>query len=105
MNEAEITRLSGFLRESMNSFMERLNIEERTSAIHEDQVHFEEWLRYVLATSFLPDVLATICGLAEYNADLLSGRVPALLERSLSALPYVRSSLPGLWEGCPTIPG
>ena len=35
-------RLSNFLRESVYDFMGLLDIEERTSAGHEDRVHYEE---------------------------------------------------------------
>ena len=54
-------RLSRFLRESINRFMARLDIQERTSDAHDDQVHYEEWVRFCLVTTLVPDVLAAAC--------------------------------------------
>ena len=54
-------RLASFLRESINTFMGRLDIRERTSDAHEDRVHYEEWVRFCLVTSLVPDVLAAAC--------------------------------------------
>ena len=51
-------RLATFLRESVDRFMVRLDIKERTSAAHEDRVHYEEWVRFCLVTSLAPDILA-----------------------------------------------
>ena len=59
-------RLSNFLRESVNDFMGLLDIEERTSAGHEDRVHYEEWVRFCVVTSLVPNVLAAACGVFDY---------------------------------------
>lgn len=83
----DLDHLSEFLRESMNQFMSLLDIEERTSPRHEDRVHYEEWVRYCLATSLIPDVLAVACGVCDSDPDVLNNRVPALFERALTTIP------------------
>ena len=80
-------RLGSFLRESIDRFMGRLNIPERTSDAHEDQVHYEEWVRFCLATWLVPDVLATACAVFDFDADILNERMPDLLERGLTLVP------------------
>ena len=60
-------RLALFLRESIDRFMARLDIEERTSVAHEDRVHFEEWVRFCLVTSLIPDVLAVACAVFDFD--------------------------------------
>ena len=83
----DLDRLSDLLRESVSQFMDHLNIEERTSSKHEEQVHFEEWVRYLLGTSLIPDVLAVACGVFEYDARVLNDRMPALLDRWVMTIP------------------
>ena len=80
-------RLATFLRESINRFMARLDIPERTSAAHEDRVHYEEWVRFCLVTSLVPDVLAAACAVFDFDAEVLNERIPALLERALTPIP------------------
>ena len=95
-------RLSNFLRESVNDFMGFLDIEERTSAGHEDRVHYEEWVRFCVVTSLVPNVLAAACGVFDYDPEVLNNRMPALIDRSLTTIPVdatfigdVMSRLPG----------
>ena len=80
-------RLSNFLRESVNDFMGLLDIEERTSAIHQDRVHYEEWVRFCVLTSLVPNVLAAACGVFDYDPEVLNNRMPALIERALTTIP------------------
>ena len=80
-------RLSNFLRESVNDFMGLLDIEERTSAGHEDRVHYEEWVRFCVVTSLIPNVLAAACGVFDYDPEVLNNRMPALIERALTTIP------------------
>ena len=80
-------RLTSFLRESINRFMARLDIQERTSAAHEDQVHYEEWVRFCLVTSLVPDILAAACAVFDFDAEVLNDRMPALLEGALTPIP------------------
>ena len=80
-------RLSNFLRESVNDFMGLLDIEERTSAIHEDRVHYEEWVRFCVVTSLVPNVLAASCGVFDHDPEVLNNRMPALIERALTTIP------------------
>ena len=80
-------RLAPFLRESINRFMARLDIQERTSDAHEDRVHYEEWIRFCLVTSLLPDVLAAASAVFNYDAEVLNEKMPALLERALTPIP------------------
>ena len=80
-------RLATFLRESVDSFMARLDIKERASNTHEDRVHYEEWVRFCLVTLLVPDVLAAACAVFEYDAEVLNYKMPALLERTLTPLP------------------
>ena len=80
-------RLAGFLRESINRFMARLDIRERTSPAHEDRVHYEEWVRFCLVTSLVPDVLAAACAVFDYDSQAINERIPALLERALTPIP------------------
>ena len=80
-------RLSRFLRESVNRFMASLDINERTSDTHEGRVQYEEWVRFCLVTSLLPDTLAAACGVFDYEADVLNHKIPALLKRALNPLP------------------
>ena len=47
-------RLARFLRESIDDFMDRLDIKERNSDTHDEQVHYEEWVRFCLVTSPAP---------------------------------------------------
>ena len=95
-------RLSNFLRESVNDFMGLLDIEERTSAGHEDRVHYEEWVRFCVVTWLVPNVLAAACGVFDYDPEVLNNRMPALIERALTTIPVdarfisdVMSRLPG----------
>ena len=80
-------RLSRFLRESVNSFMGSLDIRERTSDTHEGRVHYEEWVRFCLVTSLVPDILAAACAVFDYDAEVLNDKIPALLKRALTPLP------------------
>ena len=80
-------RLSRFLRESISRFMARLDIQERTSDAHDDQVHYEEWVRFCLVTALVPDVLAAACAVFDFDAEVLNERIPALLERALTPIP------------------
>ena len=80
-------RLAGFLRESINTFMGRLDIRERVSDSHEDRVHYEEWVRFCLVTSLLPDILAAACAAFDFDAEVLNNRMPDLLERALTPIP------------------
>ena len=50
-------------------------------------MHYEEWVRFCLVTSLVPDVLAAACAVFEYDAEVLNYRMPALLERTLTPLP------------------
>ena len=80
-------RLSSFLRERVNQFMGLLDIEERISVRHEDRVHYEEWVRFCLVTSFVPDVLAIACAAFDFDPKVLNDRMPALIERALTTIP------------------
>ena len=80
-------RLSGFLRKSVNHFMGQLDIKERTSDTHEGRVHYEEWVRFCLVTSLVPDILAAACAVFEYDAEVLNDKIPDLLKRALTPLP------------------
>ena len=80
-------RLSNFLRESVNAFMGLLDIEERTSAGHEDRVRYEEWVRFCVVTSLVPNVLAAACGVFDYDPEVLNNRMPTLIERALTTIP------------------
>ncbi len=80
-------RLSGFLRKSVNRFMGNLDIMERASDTHEGGVHDEEWVRFCLVTSLVPDILAAACGVFDYDAEVLNDKIPALLKRALTPLP------------------
>ena len=80
-------RLSGFLRKSVNHFMGQLDIKERTSDTHEGRVHYEEWVRFCLVTSLVPDILAAACAVYGYDAEVLNDKIPALLKRALTPLP------------------
>ena len=80
-------RLASFLRESIDNFMARLDIPERTSTAQDDRVHYEEWVRFSLATSLVPDVLAAACAVFDFDGDVLNDRMPALLERALTPIP------------------
>ena len=80
-------RLSGFLRERVNRFMGQLDIKERTSDTHEGRVQYEEWVRFCLVTSLVPDILAAACAVFDYEADVLNHKIPALLKRALTPLP------------------
>ena len=78
--------IADFLRESINHFMELLNIEERTSGTHEDRVHYEEWVRY-LAAELVARSLAAACGVSSYDPEVLNHGIPDLLDRALSVIP------------------
>ena len=80
-------RLCGFLRKSVNHFMGQLDINERTSDTHEGRVQYEEWVRFCLVTSLVPDILAAACGVFDYDAEVLNDKIPALLKRALTPLP------------------
>ena len=69
-------RLARFLRESIDHFMGRLDIKEWASNTHEDRVHYEQWVRFCLVTSLVPDVLAAACAVFEYDAEVLHYRMP-----------------------------
>ena len=79
--------LSGFLRKSVNRFMGSLDIRDKTSDMHEGREQYEEWVRFCLVTSLVPDILAAACGVFDYDADVLNHKIPALLKRALSPLP------------------
>ena len=83
----EQDRLSRFLRESVNRFMASLDIRERTLDTHEGQKQYEEWVRFCLVTSLVPDILAAACAVFEYDAEVLNHKIPALLKRALTPLP------------------
>ncbi len=83
----ECDRLAGFLRESIDRFLGRLDIAERTSDAHEERVHYEQWVRFCLVTSLVPDVLAAACAAFDFDSEALNDRIPALLERSLTPIP------------------
>ena len=93
-------RLAGFLRESINTFIGRLNIPERTSDAHLDRMHYEEWVRFCLATSLVPDILAAACAVFDFDADVINERMPALLEQGLTAVPtnaaFISDAMAGL---------
>ena len=80
-------RLSRFLRKSVNHFMGQLDIKERTSDTHEGRVHYEEWVRFCLVISLVPDILAAACAVFDYDAEVLNHKIPALLKRALTPLP------------------
>ena len=80
-------RLSGFLRKSVNRFMGQLDINERTSDTHEGRVQYEEWVRFCLVTSLVPDILAAACAVFDYDAEVLNDKIPAMLKRALTPLP------------------
>ena len=80
-------RLSRFLRESVNRFMGSLDIRERTSDTYEGRKQYDEWVRFCLVTSLVPDILATACAVFDYDAEVLNDRIPALLKRALTPLP------------------
>ena len=80
-------RLSGFLRKSVNHFMGQLDIKESTSDTHEGRVHYEEWVRFCLVTSLVPDILAAACAVYGYDAEVLNDKIPALLKCALTPLP------------------
>ena len=80
-------RLSRFLRESVNGFMASLDISERTSDTHEGRKQYEEWVRFCLVTSLVPDILAAACAVFEYDAEVLNDKIPALLKHALTSLP------------------
>ena len=97
-------RLSRLLRESIDRFLARLDIEERTSAVHEDRVHFDEWVRYCLVTALVPDVLAVACGVFDYDAEVLNKGMPALLERALTPIPMDAAFIGDAMAGLPDHP-
>jgi hypothetical protein len=94
-------RLARFLRESVDRFMERLDIRERTSDTHEDRVHYEEGVRFCLVTSLVPDVLAAACGVFDFDAEVINHRIPALLERALTPIPMDASFISDVMSRLP----
>ena len=100
-NNKDCDRLARFLRESVDRFMGRLEIEERTSDAHEDRVHFEEWVRFCLVTSLVPDVLAAACGAFDFDAEVLNEKMPALLERALTPVPMDAAFIGGAMSRLP----
>ena len=94
-------RLSRLLRESIDRFLARLDIEERTSAVHEDRVHFDEWVRYCLVTALVPDVLAVACAVFDYDAEVLNNRIPELIKRALTPIPMDSRFIGDVMSGLP----
>ena len=80
-------RLSRFLRKSVNDFMGQLDIEERAVDTHEGRQQYDEWVRFCLVTSLVPDILAAVCAVFDYDAEVLNDKIPALLKRALTPLP------------------
>ena len=67
--------------------MASLDIREKTLDTHEGQKQYEEWVRFCLVTSLVPDILAAACAVFEYDAEVLNHKIPALLKRALTSLP------------------
>ena len=97
-------RLSRLLRESIDRFLARLDIEERTSAVHEDRVHFDEWVRYCLVTALVPDVLAVACAVFDHDAAVLNNRTPELIKRALTSVPMDARFIGDVMSGLPDHP-
>ena len=94
-------RLSGFLRKRVSCFMGNLDIKERTSNTHEGRKQYEEWIRFCLVTSLIPDILAAACAVFEYDAEVLNDKIPALLKRALISLPVEVSFIGDVMSALP----
>ena len=97
----EIDYLADFLRDSINSFMRLIDIDERVSGAHEERVHYEEWVRFLVSTQLLPRVLAVACGVYDRASDVLNDGIPHLLERALATIPVDAEFIAGVMERLP----
>ena len=80
-------RLSRFLRRSVSCFMGSLDIKERTSDTHEGRKQYEEWVRFCLVTSLVPDILAAACAVFDYDAKVLNHKIPASAQTCFDSTP------------------
>ena len=68
---------------------------------HLDRMHYKEWVRFCLATSLVPDILAAACAVFDFDDDVINERMPALLERALTAVPTNTAFISDAMSGLP----
>ena len=79
--------LSDFLKRSVADCISMIGGYERGTPSHEEQVNFEQWVRFWLVCQFVPDVLAAACGVYDFDGDVVNRRMPDVVENVPSAVP------------------
>lgn len=79
--------LSEFVRRSISDCVSVIAGYERGAPTHEEQVNFEQWIRFWLVCQFLPDVLAAACGVYDFDGDVINLRMPGIVENVPLAVP------------------
>ena len=79
--------LSDFLKRSVADCITMISGYERGTPSHEEQVTFEQWVRFWLVCQFVPDVLAAACGVYDFDGDVVNRRMPDVVENVPSAVP------------------
>ena len=63
MNPEDRTRMAKLMKEAVDQFMEITSLAYHSTGTHQGKVDYEEWLRYCVTTSLVPDLMAIACGI------------------------------------------
>ena len=79
--------LAMFLRANVGDCIRMITNYERGEPGHEDQVNFEQWVRFWLTCQLIPDILALACGISDFDGDAINQGIPDLLRNALPTVP------------------
>ena len=91
MQNAQETReneyLARFLRDSVADCIRMIASDEQAERDREEQVNFEQLVRFWLTCQLIPDILAVACGIFDFDGNVINQEMPDLIKNALPTVP------------------
>ena len=79
--------LERLLKEDIAQYIKDVTGHGKMSRSHQDQIEFEERVRFWLENQLVPHVLAVACGVFDFDTSVINQKMPELIRGSVTTLP------------------
>lgn len=79
--------LSRILRDSIDGCISMIASWPQSERSHEEQVNFEQLVRFWLTCRLIPDILAVACGTFHFDGNVVNREMPDLIRHALPTVP------------------
>ena len=79
--------LARFLRDSVADCVKMIASDEQAERDREEQVNFEQLVRFWLTCQLIPDILAVACGIFDFDGNVINQEMPDLIKNALPTVP------------------